>query len=71
MNFFSPRLLRQIGRWLLIIISLYLIGWLVVNAGSAVTPFIFGGVLAYLFLPLVNFFNAGFRAGWQSWLSIC
>ncbi|MBO9372603.1 MAG: AI-2E family transporter [Chloroflexus sp.] len=57
MNFFSPRLLRQIGRWLLIIISLYLIGWLVVNAGSAVTPFIFGGVLAYLFLPLVNFFN--------------
>jgi len=57
MNFFSPRLLRQIGRWLLIIVSLYLIGWLVMNAGSAVTPFIFGGVLAYLFLPLVNFFN--------------
>ncbi len=57
MNFLSPRLLRQIGRWLLIIVSLYLIGWLVVNAGSAVTPFIFGGVLAYLFLPLVNFFN--------------
>lgn len=57
MNFLSPRLLRQIGRWLLIIVSLYLIGWLVMNAGSAVTPFIFGGVLAYLFLPLVNFFN--------------
>jgi len=57
MNFLSPRLLRQIGRWLLIIVSLYLIGWLVMNAGSAVTPFIFGGVLAYMFLPLVNFFN--------------
>ncbi len=57
MNFLSPPLLRHIGRWLLIIVSLYLIGWLVVNAGSAVTPFIFGGVLAYLFLPLVNFFN--------------
>jgi predicted PurR-regulated permease PerM len=57
MNFLSPRLLRQIGRWLLIIVSLYLIGWLLVHAGSAVTPFIFGGVLAYLFLPLVNFFN--------------
>ncbi len=57
MNFLSPRLLRQIGRWLLIIVSLYLIGWLVMKAGSAVTPFIFGGVLAYLFLPLVNFFN--------------
>ncbi len=57
MNFLSPRLLRQIGRWLLIIVSLYLIGWLLVHAGSAVTPFILGGVLAYLFLPLVNFFN--------------
>jgi predicted PurR-regulated permease PerM len=57
MNFLSPPLLRHIGRWLLIIVSLYLIGWLLVHAGSAVTPFIFGGVLAYLFLPLVNFFN--------------
>jgi predicted PurR-regulated permease PerM len=57
MNFLSPSLLRHIGRWLLIIVSLYLIGWLLVHAGSAVTPFIFGGVLAYLFLPLVNFFN--------------
>ncbi len=57
MNFLSPPLLRHIGRWLLIVVSLYLIGWLLVHAGSAVTPFIFGGVLAYLFLPLVNFFN--------------
>jgi predicted PurR-regulated permease PerM len=57
MNFLSPPLLRHIGRWLLIIVSLYLIGWLLVHAGSAVTPFIFGGVLAYLLLPLVNFFN--------------
>lgn len=57
MSILTPVFLRQAARWLLIGFSIYLIGWLLSAAGSAVTPFIFGGVLAYLFLPLVNFFN--------------
>lgn len=57
MSILTPAFLRQAARWLLIGFSIYLIGWLLSAAGSAVTPFIFGGVLAYLFLPLVNFFN--------------
>lgn len=57
MSILTPVFLRQAARWLLIGLSIYLIGWLLSAAGSAVTPFIFGGVLAYLFLPLVNFFN--------------
>lgn len=57
MNFFTPERIRLGARWLLVAVSLYLAGWLVSHAGSAITPFIFGGVLAYLFLPLVNFFE--------------
>ncbi|WP_322820753.1 AI-2E family transporter [Chloroflexus sp.] len=57
MRILTPVFLRQAARWLLIGFSIYLIGWLLSAAGSAVTPFIFGSVLAYLFLPLVNFFN--------------
>lgn len=55
MNFFTPERIRLGARWLLVAVSLYLAGWLLSHAGSAITPFIFGGVLAYLFLPLVNF----------------
>ncbi len=57
MSFFTPQRIRRGARWLLVAVSLYLVGWLVSHAGSAITPFIFGGVLAYLFLPLVNFFE--------------
>lgn len=57
MSILTPAFLRQAARWLLIGFSIYLIGWLLSAAGSAVTPFIFGSILAYLFLPLVNFFN--------------
>ncbi|WP_298404889.1 AI-2E family transporter [uncultured Chloroflexus sp.] len=57
MNFFTPERIRLGARWLLVAVSLYLVSWLVSNATSAITPFIFGGVLAYLFLPLVNCFE--------------
>ncbi len=57
MSLFKPEYIRHAARWLLIAFSLYLIWWLLSSAGSAITPFIFGGVLAYLFLPVVNFFN--------------
>ncbi|WP_322488289.1 AI-2E family transporter [Chloroflexus sp.] len=57
MSFFTPERIRRGARWLLVAVSLYLVGWLVSHAGAAITPFIFGGALAYLFLPLVNFFE--------------
>ncbi len=45
---------RLMLRWGLVATALYLIGTLFVQAGSALTPFIFGVVIAYLVLPIVN-----------------
>lgn len=45
---------RTLGRWLLIAVALYIVGWLLVSALPSLTPFIIGLVLAYLLLPLVN-----------------
>lgn len=45
---------RRVARWALVLVALYGIGWLLWTASSALTPFIIGIVLAYLFLPLVN-----------------
>ncbi|NWF80067.1 MAG: AI-2E family transporter [Chloroflexi bacterium] len=52
--FFSGLSLRRIARWLLVLSALYVVGWLLWQARSALTPFIIGAILAYLFLPLVN-----------------
>lgn len=52
--FFSSLSLRRIARWLLVLSALYVVGWLLWQARSALTPFIIGAILAYLFLPLVN-----------------
>ncbi|WP_129672099.1 AI-2E family transporter [Candidatus Chloroploca sp. Khr17] len=48
---------RDVSRWALVLAALYIIGWMIVQALSALIPFIFGAILAYLFLPLVNRFN--------------
>jgi predicted PurR-regulated permease PerM len=48
---------RTLARWLLVAAALLVIGRLLWNARSALTPFIVGLVLAYLFLPLVNLLN--------------
>jgi len=48
---------RAIGRWLLVFAAVYLVGWLLWSAASALTPFIVGLALAYLLLPLVNKLN--------------
>jgi predicted PurR-regulated permease PerM len=45
---------RRIARWSLVLVATYLVGWLLWQARSALTPFVIGMVLAYLFLPLVN-----------------
>lgn len=44
-------------RWLLVVLAFYLIFWILRQAGSALTPFIIGLVLAYLMLPIVNRLN--------------
>ncbi|NNJ09580.1 AI-2E family transporter [Chloroflexales bacterium ZM16-3] len=49
---------RRIARWLLVLGAIYVVGWLLWSASSAVTPFIIGIILAYLLLPLVNRLNA-------------
>jgi predicted PurR-regulated permease PerM len=46
--------LRKLGRWLLIGLALYALGWLLWSASPALTPFIFGLVLAYLLMPIVD-----------------
>lgn len=46
--------LRRLARWLLVIVALSAIVWLVAAASSALTPFLIGVILAYLFLPFVN-----------------
>jgi predicted PurR-regulated permease PerM len=45
---------RTLARWLLVVVALYVVGWLLVNALPSLTPFIIGLVLAYLLLPIVN-----------------
>jgi len=45
---------RTAARWLLVLLALYVVGWLIWNALPAMTPFIIGLVLAFLMLPLVN-----------------
>jgi predicted PurR-regulated permease PerM len=45
---------RRIGRWLLILASVYGVGWLLWQARASLLPFVIGAVLAYMFLPLVN-----------------
>lgn len=42
------------ARWALVLAAVYGVSWLLWQARSALTPFIFGLVLAYLFLPFVN-----------------
>lgn len=54
LNQLSP---RRIARWALVLVAIYLVGWLLWQARSALTPFVIGLVLAYLFLPLVNRFE--------------
>jgi predicted PurR-regulated permease PerM len=56
MTVYSTRLPppRRIGRWMLILASLYGVGWLLWQARASLLPFVIGAVLAYMFLPLVN-----------------
>lgn len=53
-TFFSQLTPRRVARWVLVATALYAVGSLLWNARSVLTPFIFGVILAYLFLPLVN-----------------
>ena len=46
--------LRRLGQWLLALLALYAVGWLLVSAAPALTPFIIGLVLAYLLMPIVD-----------------
>jgi predicted PurR-regulated permease PerM len=48
---------RRLARWLLVLLAAWVVFWLFSRAATALTPFIFGLVLAYLFLPLVNGFD--------------
>lgn len=52
--FLSRLTLRSLARWALVVAAIYGVGWLFWQARASLTPFIFGIVLAYLFLPLVN-----------------
>jgi predicted PurR-regulated permease PerM len=56
---FSPReaRLRLLARWGMVGIAIYVIVSLIIQAQSALTPFIIGLVLAYLLLPIVNRLN--------------
>lgn len=45
---------RTLAQWLLGALALYGVGWLLWQAGSALTPFIVGLILAYLLSPFVN-----------------
>jgi predicted PurR-regulated permease PerM len=49
--------IRLAARWLLVALALYAISSLLMQARSALTPFIIGLILAYLLLPLVNWLN--------------
>jgi len=46
--------LRRLGQWLLVLLALYAVGWLLVSAAPALTPFVIGLVLAYLLMPIVD-----------------
>lgn len=46
-----------LARWALVALALYAIGWLLWSASATLAPFIFGLVLAYLLLPVVNFLD--------------
>src|SRR3954451_23677387 len=46
--------LRRLGQWLLVLLALYAVGWLLVSASAALTPFVIGLVLAYLLMPIVD-----------------
>jgi predicted PurR-regulated permease PerM len=58
--------LRRLGQWLLALLALYIVGWLLVSAAPALTPFVIGLVLAYLLMPIVD------RLAWgmPRWLAI-
>jgi predicted PurR-regulated permease PerM len=49
--------LRRLARWALVLAAIYGVGWLLWHARAALTPFVIGAILAYLFLPLVNRFE--------------
>jgi predicted PurR-regulated permease PerM len=53
-GFLAKLTARKLARWALIAGAVYGIGWLLWQARASLTPFVFGIVLAYLFLPLVN-----------------
>jgi predicted PurR-regulated permease PerM len=57
------------ARWLLVLASLYGVGWLAVQAFPALIPFIIGLVLAYLLSPVVNRLNA-FMPRWLAILLV-
>src|SRR5205085_11840597 len=46
--------LRRLGQWLLALLALYAVGWLLISAAPALTPFVIGLVLAYLLMPIVD-----------------
>jgi predicted PurR-regulated permease PerM len=48
---------RTVLRWALVIASIYVVGWLLIAAGSSMLPFIIGLVFAYLLMPMVNRLN--------------
>ncbi|HMQ33957.1 MAG TPA: AI-2E family transporter [Chloroflexaceae bacterium] len=55
--FLSRITARSLARWALVLLAVYAVGWLLWQARSALTPFVIGIGLAYLFLPLVNRFE--------------
>jgi predicted PurR-regulated permease PerM len=61
--------LRRIVRWLLVALAIYVIGWLLWSARSALLPFMIGLVLAYFLLPLVNSLER-FIPRWASILTV-
>jgi predicted PurR-regulated permease PerM len=58
--------LRRLGQWLLVLLALYVVGWLLWSAAPALTPFIIGLVLAYLLMPTVD----RLARGMPRWLAI-
>jgi predicted PurR-regulated permease PerM len=50
-----PRALAKIA---LVALAVFIVAWLLITAGSALTPFVIGAVAAYLLNPIVNRLNA-------------
>src|SRR4051812_19093300 len=46
-----------LARALLVVIGLWLLGWLVARSWSVLAPFVVGLAIAYLLLPVVDFFE--------------